>query len=104
MAVKNNSLGRFISKYYLESAVLSSKWKLNNETLSARFMTEDRTLLGELKLKNFKCDAIDGETLGIYNTEQLIKLLGVLDDDVNIKYEYPFLHINDSKFESHCIR
>ena len=97
MAVKNNSLGRFISKYYLESAVASSKWRLKNETLSARFMTEDRTLLGELKLKNFKCDSIDGETLGIYNTEQLVKLLGVLDDDVEIKYEYPFLHITDTK-------
>jgi len=97
MAVKNNSLGRFISKYHLESAVASSKWKLNNETLSARFMTEDRTLLGELKLKNFKCDSIDGETLGIYNTEQLVKLLGVLDDDVEIKYNFPYLHIQDSK-------
>ena len=97
MTVKNNSLGRFISKYHLESAVLSAKWKLKNETLSARFMTEDRTLLGDLKLKNFKCDSIDGEELGINNTEQLVKLLGVLDDDVEIKYVFPFLHIQDSK-------
>ena len=50
MTVKNNSLGRFINKYHLESAVASSKWKLKNDTLSARFMTEDRTLLGDLKL------------------------------------------------------
>ena len=97
MAVKNNSLGRFISKYYLESAVVPAKWKLNKETLSARFITEDRTLLGELTLKNFKCDSIEGQSLAIYNTDQLIKLLKVLDDDVNIKYEYPYLHISDSK-------
>jgi|TARA_B100000131_G_scaffold186288_1_gene179335 hypothetical protein len=97
MAVKNNSLGRFISKYHLDSAVASSKWKLNKETLSARFMTEDRTLLGEVKLNNFKCDAIDGETLGIYNTDQLVKLLSVLDDDVEVKYNFPYLHINDTK-------
>ena len=97
MTVKNNSLGRFISKYHLESAVASSKWKLKNDTLSARFMTEDRTLLGDLKLKNFKCDAIEGEELGIYNTEQLVNLLSVLDDDVEVKYTFPFLHIQDSK-------
>ena len=97
MAVQNTTLGRFISKYYLEGAVLSSKWKLKDETLSARFITDDRTLLGELKLKNFKCDNLEGQELGIYNTEQLNKLLGVLDDTISVKSEYPYLHINDSK-------
>ena len=98
MTVKNNSLGRFINKYHLESAVASSKWKVKNDTLSARFMTEDRTLLGKVTLNNFDLDDCE---VGVYNTSQLQKMTSVLSNTININLKKAeeraiAIHMDDS--------
>jgi hypothetical protein len=76
-------LNRFISKYYLngtvDSVVLNSK--SNSQQLSARFISGDKSLLGELVMDKWNFEDSD---IGIYNTEQLIKLLSVVDEDINI--------------------
>jgi len=76
-------LARFISKYYLNgtvnSVVLNSK--SNSQQLSARFISGDKSLLGELVMDKWDFEDSD---IGIYNTEQLIKLLSVVDEDINI--------------------
>ena len=76
-------LVRFINKYYLNgtvnSVVLNSK--SNSQQLSARFISGDKSLLGELVLDKWDFEDSD---IGIYNTEQLIKLLSVVDEDINI--------------------
>ena len=76
-------LARFINKYYLNgtvnSVVLNSK--SNSQQLAARFISGDKSLLGELVMDKWDFEDSD---IGIYNTEQLIKLLSVVDEDINI--------------------
>ena len=76
-------LARFISKYYLNgtvnSVVLNSK--SNSQQLAARFISGDKSLLGELVMDKWDFEDFD---IGIYNTEQLIKLLSVVDEDITL--------------------
>jgi len=81
--MNKQKLVRFINKYYLngiaDSVVLISN--STKELLSTRFVSSDKTLLGVIQMNkgNFE-DA----NIGIYTTEQLLKLLSVLDEDINI--------------------
>jgi hypothetical protein len=75
------SLTRFIEKYYLSGNCSSVVLKSDGNKLSTRFITGDKNLLGELSMKNFSFDSIE---MGVYNTEQLVKLLSVLNDNISI--------------------
>ena len=79
--MNKHSLNRFIEKYYLggncSSVVINSK----GDSLSTRFITGDKNLLGELSMTGWKFENAD---LGVYNTEQLVKLLSVLDDNISM--------------------
>jgi hypothetical protein len=79
--VNKYKLTRFIDKYHLSGNVNAVVINSKGDSLSTRFMTGDKALLGELKMKNWTFQ--DAE-LGVYDTEQLSRLLGVLDDDVNL--------------------
>ena len=74
-------LTRFIDKYHLSGNVNAVVINSKGDSLSTRFMTGDKALLGELKMNNWSFQ--DAE-LGVYDTEQLSRLLGVLDDDVTL--------------------
>ena len=79
--MNKHSLNRFIEKYYLggncSSVVINSK----GDTLSTRFITGDKNLLGELFMTGWNFDEAD---LGVYNTEQLVKLLSVLSENITM--------------------
>ena len=75
-------LTRFIDKYYLNGNVNSVVINSIDGVLRTRFITGDKVLLGELEMSNWTFENVE---LGVYDTEQLGKLLGVLDDDVTIK-------------------
>ena len=75
-------LTRFISKYNLNGNVSSVVINSKDDILSTRFITGDKSLLGELKLDNW---TFEDANLGVYDTEQLSKLLDVLSDDIEIK-------------------
>ena len=74
-------LTRFIDKYHLGGNVNAVVINSKNDSLSTRFITGDKALLGELSMDNWTFE--DAE-LGVYDTEQLSRLLGVLDDDVTL--------------------
>jgi len=74
-------LTRFIDKYHLGGNVNAVVINSKGDTLSTRFITGDKSLLGELEMNSWNFQ--DAE-LGVYDTEQLSRLLGVLDDDVNL--------------------
>tara|TARA_R100001163_G_C5059330_1_gene196029 strand:- start:1560 stop:2285 length:726 start_codon:yes stop_codon:yes gene_type:complete len=76
-------LTRFINKYYLNGTVNSIVLisKSNSKQLYARFISSDKSLLGELMMDKWDFEDSD---IGIYNTEQLIKLLSVVDEDINL--------------------
>ena len=79
--MQKSKLNRFIQKYNLGGNVNSVKWKSDSDTLTTTFVTPDKSLLGEVQVDNFSFD--DAE-LGVYQTEQLQKLIGVLGDDISL--------------------
>jgi len=79
--MNKHSLNRFIDKYYLGGNCSSVVIKSDGDTLSTRFITGDKNLLGELTMKDWKFE--DAE-MGVYNTEQLVKLLSVMSDNITM--------------------
>ena len=77
--MQKSKLDRFIQKYNLGGNVNSVKWKSNGTGLSTSFVTPDKSLLGNVKVDKF---SFDNAELGIYQTDVLQKLLGVLGDDI----------------------
>ena len=80
------TLKTFINKYYLAGTVESVKWVANtsNKQLITNAITEDKNVLLKVTLNNFS-ELPDGE-LGINDTSKLVKLLGVLKDEIKSEY------------------
>ena len=79
--MQKSKLDKFIQKYNLGGNVNSVKWKSNGSTLSTSFVTPDKSLLGNVKVDKFSFDSAE---LGIYQTDQLKSLIGVLGDDISL--------------------
>ena len=79
--MQKSKLDKFISKYNLGGNVNSVKWKSKGDTISTTFVTPDKSLLGSVTVDKFQFE--DAE-LGIYQTDQLKSLIGVLGDDVSL--------------------
>ena len=79
--MQKSKLDKFIQKYNLGGNVNSVKWKSNGSTLSTSFVTPDKSLLGNVKVDKF---SFDSSELGIYQTDQLKSLIGVLGDDISL--------------------
>jgi len=81
--MNKQKLVRFISKYHLngiaDSVVLKSN--LNDQKISTMFVSGDKTLLGKVEMTNWN---FEDANIGVYTTEQLLKLLSVLDEDINV--------------------
>ena len=76
-----HKLTRFIDKYHLGGNVNSVILNSGKKKLQTRFMTGDKSLLGELSMNGWSFEDV---SLGVYDTEQMVKLLGVLSDDVEL--------------------
>ena len=79
--MQKSKLDRFIQKYNLGGNVNSVKWKSNGNSLSTSFVTPDKSLLGNVTVDKF---SFDSSELGIYQTDQLKSLIGVLGDDISL--------------------
>ena len=79
--MQKSKLDRFIQKYNLGGNVNSVKWKSNSDTLTTTFVTPDKSLLGNVKVDKFPFEESE---LGVYQTDQLKSLIGVLGDDVTL--------------------
>lgn len=72
-----------IQRYYLDSLVESTKWVIKNNNLNISFIpNEDKSLVGNLNCGNININDCE---LGIFNTSQLLKLIKILDDEIEIK-------------------
>jgi len=72
-------LETFIKKYHLGGEMSEPvAWVSKDKTLHTRFISEDKSVLGEILLK--KIDLEDME-VGIYTTDQLVKLISVLESN-----------------------
>jgi len=74
-------LDRFIQKYSLGGNTTSVTWTFSGDTLQTTFITTDRTVNGSVSITGFNFKA---DRLGIYNTDQLQKLLAIVGDDVTL--------------------
>ena len=79
--MQKSKLDKFIQKYNLGGNVNSVKWKSDGSKLSTSFVTPDKSLLGNVKVDKF---SFDSSELGIYQTDQLKSLIGVLGDDISL--------------------
>ena len=67
--MNSSQLNRFINKYHLGGEIKSVKWASDGNSLTTRFISGDKSVLGEVKLDNF--DGVQASELGVYNTPQL---------------------------------
>ena len=74
-------IDRFINKYSLNGLVNTVRWQIKDKQLTTSFVTEDKSLIGSVSVEN--TDIEDG-LMGVYTTDQLVKLLGVLGEDVTL--------------------
>jgi hypothetical protein len=74
------TLDTFIQKYNLGGNVNSVKWISDGKTLSTRFISPDKSLLGELTLVKQTLPEFE---VGVYDTPLLSKMLGTLADTVD---------------------
>ena len=81
--MNKQKLVRFINKYYLNGIADSVVLKSNSseQKLVTRFVSSDKTLLGIIQLDRWN---FEDANIGVYSTEQLLKLLSVLDEDINV--------------------
>jgi hypothetical protein len=79
--MQKTKLNKFIQKYNLGGNVNSVKWKSGGDKLSTTFVTPDKSLLGTVTVDKFKFEEAE---LGVYQTDLLKNLLGVLDDDLSL--------------------
>ena len=76
-----SKLVKFINKYYLGGNVNSVAINSDGKGLSTRFVSGDKSLLGEVKLNNYSITEAD---FGVYQTDALLKMLSVLDNDISV--------------------
>ena len=78
-----SQLTGFISRYTINK-IDSVAWKMAPKNLKTRFISDDKSMIGEVTLLNFKSGDMDGSEFGIFKTSSLLKMLGVLEDDMNL--------------------
>ena len=74
------TLDTFIQKYNLGGNVNSVKWNSDGKTLSTRFISPDKSLLGELTLTKQTLPEFE---VGVYDTPLLSKMMSTLADKVD---------------------
>lgn len=81
--MQKSVMERFIAKYNLAGAAEAVLWSTEDKQLSTKFISEDKNVLGLVSTTEATFSP-EGE-YGIFDTAQLRSLLGVLDDDIQVK-------------------
>jgi len=89
-----------IEKYYLNGLTEAVKFNIKNNVLIIPFSTTNRDVVGEVTLPIELPDA----EFGIFETSPLLKLLNILDTNVDIQYQEKFgivekLLIEDNQYK-----
>jgi hypothetical protein len=80
--MEKGKLSRFVQKYNLAGLVESVKWETKDNELTTAFISDDKSVLGRVTMKDFK---FDDATFGVYDTSKLTKMLSVLGDSVEFE-------------------
>jgi len=89
-----------INKYYMNGLIESVKWEIKGKKLSVKYTSPTREMVGEVTHSNFP---LEDSSIGISNTSQLLKLIGIAGGDVLLSYIkqnkiFSKLIISDSQF------
>ena len=95
MGIKKSELLGFISRYSLGGNVESVKWKSDADSLSTDFVSTDKTLKGSTQYTNPSAVFFSGKEIGIYQTSQLVRMLSIMDEDINSTANDTSLLISD---------
>jgi len=82
--MNKNNLLRFIQKYSLGGVIESVAWNAEGNNLSVRFISDDKTMLGEVGFDGFTSTPFN---IGIYTTSLLKNLTSILDNDLSLEVE-----------------
>jgi hypothetical protein len=82
--MNKNNLLKFIQKYSLGGLIESVAWNAEGTKLSVRFISDDKTLLGEVEFNAYTSTPMN---VGIYTTSLLKNMIGVLDNDLTLKVD-----------------
>ena len=82
--MEKQQLNRFVSKYNLAGLVESVKWESKEGSLTTSFISDDKSVLGNVTLKEFESEDAN---FGVYDTSKLTKMLSVLGDDIDFSVQ-----------------
>lgn len=90
--MKKVSIENFINRYNLGGEVESVKIESKADSLSVSFISDDKTLLGNVTSAE---DGFPEGEFGVYTTSQLKALLGVLESNVDVTAEQSSIKFSD---------
>lgn len=72
-----------INKYFLGGLIEGVKWDVKNNNLNIKFTAPTKEMIGEINYSNF--NLVDS-SVGISNTTQLLKLIGISGGEIHLDY------------------
>ena len=93
-------LQSIISKYYLNGTIESVKWSIKDNQLNIDFTGPNKDFIGSVNVNSFAAESCE---VGIYNTTQLNKLIGITSGELMLSFIktqgfYTKLVLDDTKF------
>ena len=82
--MKKQYLEDVIEKYHLGGLVERVRITVTNKTLTSRFINTNKNLVGSITAPNIEIEDCD---FGVYNTSQLLKLIGITDNFLTLGVE-----------------
>ena len=93
--VQKQVLSNLISKYYLNGEIKSSKWKCSDGCINAKFINNSRIVFGEISTKNINFPPSE---IIIWNTEKILKILNILDNELLIDIKRDKINLQDTNY------
>ncbi len=72
-----------INKYFLGGLIEGVKWDVKDNNLNIKFTAPTKEMIGEINYSNF--NLVDS-SVGISNTSQLLKLIGISGGEIHLDY------------------
>lgn len=93
-------LVQIIESFYLNGLSSQVKFKVKNNQVYIKFATDNKDCIGEVKAPI----TLEDCEIGIFNTNQLLKLLNITNEYIELKLEkqgnhFLKLHISDNQFD-----
>lgn len=102
--MKKSTLISFINKYSLNGNIESVKWIVdaNDNKIKTSSISDEKDVICIVEIKNSY--GLESQELGINDTLKLQKLLGVLGENVDVKYNKKNEKVTSLNFESNKVK